>query len=215
MRRGRTTPLAGRCATPHVFGSVRVWGVVVAILAGTAVSARAALGPVHDSACGFSIGYPQGWAEDRRDDDKVTLYSKDKRPEEPFTWVTVGPITELSAGAGSGQALAQAAAGEYCLKCLSDTLVWMDRFLQDQMTISYTIETTPDKFFGQVVPYYLLRFFIFAQSGPERGAVASPWARADLRFYVPQANFSSMEQTIMDMVRSFKFTQPTKKNCKW
>jgi hypothetical protein len=187
--------------------SLGVSAIVVCALAVQAVGAD----PISRSECGFTIDNAKNWRKIQRDNDTLQLATD----RAPYTWVTIGPITDISRAAGSGEALAQAAVGEYCLVCLRSSLIWIDRFLQDQMTVNYTIESAPFKFYGMIYPYYVLRYFIFSQGAPGRTGESGGWTRADLRFYVPQSEFREREQIIMDMARSFRFTEPTKKDCKW
>ena len=184
-----------------------VSAIVVCALAVQAVAAD----PIARSECGFTIDNAKNWRKIPRDNDTLMLATD----RAPFTYVTIGPLTDISGVAGTGETLAQAAAGEYCLVCLRSSLIWIDRFLQDQMTVNYTIESTSEKFYGMIYPYYLLRFFIFSQGVPGRTGESGGWTRADLRFWVPQSEFREQEQNIMVMARSFRFTEPTKKDCKW
>jgi hypothetical protein len=164
------------------------------------------------SDCGFSIGHPKEWAKyNRKNDDKLELDTND----ELTIGVVVGPITQVSANPEAGEMLAQAAAGEYCLTCLRNKLVWVDRFIENGMTVSYTVQADADKIWGQIVAYYYLRFFLFTQDAPGRNPGNGAWTRAELNFYVPAAQYHQTEPVIQQVVRSFRFTQPQKAVCRW
>lgn len=151
--------------------------------------------------CGFSVRNPRGWDPGTNG---LNLFGGDDGAV-----LAVDAVRPIPAGQGSADALALAAAGEYCLSCLARTLVWMDRMTEGTTTISYTISDNPAKFLGHVRPYYHLAFFIVMPAPSTRSSGAG-WTRADLDFYVPKEKLQVLEPVIMDMVRSFRVTEPKK-----